>query len=98
MTKCLFLATMIIFVISKGAAAHEPITKKYQNDLAASDVGNGEFHQDGLLKLAMGPVSAPHLPSGSPNTSTAPSSGCPSAGDSCTNQRVKVPRQHKHHK
>jgi len=28
MTKCLLLATMIIFVISKGAAAHEPITKK----------------------------------------------------------------------
>ena len=98
MTKCLFLATMIIFVMSKGAAAHEPITKKYQNDLAASDAGDGEFHQDGPPKLAMGPVSAPHLPSGSPNTSTAPSSGCPSAGDSCTNQRVKVPRQHKHHK
>jgi hypothetical protein len=98
MTKCLLLVTMIIFVISKSAAADEPITKKYQNDLAASGVGNGGLRQDGPLKLAMGPVSAPHLPSGSPNTSAAPSSGCQSAGDSCTNQRVKVPRQHKHHK
>lgn len=93
MRKCLLLAAMTIFVISAGAAARESITKKYQNGMAASGV-----RQEGPLKLAMGPVSAPHLPSGSPNNSQAPSSGCLSPSDSCTNQNVKTPRRHKHHK
>ena len=97
MTKYLLLATMAIFAVSEGVAAHESIIKKYPNDLAASDVGSGDSRQERPLILAMGPVSAPQLPSGSPNNSPAPSSGCRSPGDSCTNQNVKVPRRHKHH-
>ena len=97
MTKRLLLAMMIVFVVSEAVAAQVSIIKRYQNDLADSGVIGGGSGQNGPLKLAMGPVSAPQLPSGSPNNSPAPSSGCRSPGDSCTNQNVKVPRRHKHH-
>jgi hypothetical protein len=97
MTKRLLLATMVIFAVSEGVAAHETIIKKYQNNMAASGVWNANCRQGESLKLAMGPVSAPHLPSGSPNNSPAPSSVCPSSGDSCTNRPVQMPHRHKHH-
>jgi hypothetical protein len=96
MTKYLLLALMVVFAVSEGVAAQESIIKKYQNDLATPGVRK-DYRQEEPLKLAMGPVSAPHLPSGSPKNSPAPSSGCPTSGDSCKNQNVKVPRRHKHH-
>jgi hypothetical protein len=98
MTKRLLLAMMIVFAVCEGMAAQESIIKKYQNDLAALGVGNGDSRQERSLKLAMGPVSAPRLPSGSPNNSPAASSGCSSPSNSCTNQNAKLPRPHKHHK
>jgi hypothetical protein len=81
MTKHLLLAMMIVLAVSEGVAAQESIIKKYQNDWAAFGVGNEYYRQEEPLKLAVGPVSAPHLPSGSPNNSQAPSSVCPSSGD-----------------
>jgi hypothetical protein len=97
MTKRLLLAMMIVFAVCEGGAAQDSIIKKYQNDLAAFGVGNGDSRQERSLKLAMGPVSAPRLPSGSPNNSPAASAKCPSPGNSCTNQNVKLPHRHKHH-
>jgi|HubBroStandDraft_1064217.scaffolds.fasta_scaffold496741_2 hypothetical protein len=96
MTKYLLLALMVVFAVSEGVAAQESIIKKYQNDLATPGVRK-DYRQEEPLKLAMGPVSAPHLPSGSPNNPPAPSSGCPTPDDSCKNQSAKVPHRHKHH-
>jgi hypothetical protein len=97
MTKRLLLAMMIVFAVCEGGAAQESIIKKYQNDLAAFGIIGGGSAQNVPLKLAMGPVSAPQLPSGSPNKPPAPSLGCPSSGDPCTNRHVKTPVRHRHH-
>jgi len=96
MTKRLLLAMMIVFAVCEGVAAQESIIKKYQNDMAAPSAWNGDYRQQEPFKLAMGPVSAPQLPSGSPNKPPAPSSGCSSSGDSCTNRHVKTPNRHTH--
>jgi hypothetical protein len=96
MKRPLLLAAMIIFAVSEGAA-HESIIKKYQNDLASSSLGDGGPRQQEPLKLAMGPVSAPHLPSGSPNNPPTPSAECPSPANSCANQHVKTLHRRKHH-
>jgi hypothetical protein len=96
MTKRLLLAMMIVFVVSEAVAAQVSIIKRYQNDLADSGVIGGGSGQNGPLKLAMGPVSAPQLPSGSPNKPPAPSSGCSSSGNPCTNRHVKTPNRHRH--
>ena len=96
MTKRLLLAMMIVFVVSEAVAAQVSIIKRYQNDLADSGVIGGGSGQNGPLKLAMGPVSAPQLPSGSPNKPPAPSSGCSSSGNPCTNWHVKTPNRHRH--
>jgi hypothetical protein len=97
MTKYLLLAMIMILAVSEGVVAREPIIKKYQNDMADSGVGGAGSRQDGALNLAMGPVSAPQLPGGSPNNSPPPSSGCSSSGDPCTNRHMKTPIRHKHH-
>jgi hypothetical protein len=95
MTKSLLLAMTIVFAVSTGVGAHEPITKKYQNELAAT--AGGPSRQEEALKLAMGPVSAPQLPSGSLNNSSVPSSRCPASSESCTNQHVRTRPRRKHH-
>jgi hypothetical protein len=82
-----FTALAALLLACAGAQTH--IAKKYLN----ADVTTGARAD---IKLAMGPVSAPHLPSGNANGPTnPPSSSCESAPESCPTppRKIKHPRK-----
>jgi hypothetical protein len=98
MVKGMIVATALAATAFSSAGAQERIAKKYLDSADLAAIVREAPGAEMTIRLAMGPVSAPHLPSGPVNgpAESSPGAGCTAATVSCptVHKKVKHPRKH----
>ena len=89
----LTLTAAAMLVSASFATAHQ--RGQFFGDAGMAPLTDPGQSAGAMAKIAMGPVSAPHLPSGSSERPAGPS-GCAETPDSCPphHKKPKHPRQH----
>jgi hypothetical protein len=90
------LVTVATLAFSGFAIAQEPIGGQDAHDAGVRSIASGQQSGGTAIRTAMGPVSAPHLPSGPPGKPEGSSSGCTAPSDSCPPPDKKAKHRHKH--
>ena len=92
MMRHLLLATATIGTLFSPITAQRGIAGQDRQAASVANVGAGQRSAGPAIKVAMGPVSAPHLPSGTAQPEGA-TSGCPQG--SCSMPAKKAKHRHK---
>lgn len=90
------LVTVATLAFSGFAIAQEPARRQDSYQAGMRSIASGQQSAAAAIKMAMGPVSAPHLPSGPPGKPEDSSSGCTAPSDSCPTPDKKAKRRHKY--
>lgn len=94
--KYLVLATATAVMLSGFAIAQSCVAKQDAQDAGAASVAGGPQKTRTMMKMAMGPVSAPIRPGGTGNGPGGSTSKCTPPSDWCPKIHRRAKHRHRH--